>query len=222
MDQPLHTALEFADQRSAEDAAVTLAGGELIVMDKQTEIVEEPPPPPYDTATLLEDSATFLQWKAEKTMQIAQALFEGIELHDAHFGLITYHRTDSQRVAPEAQAVARMVITRLHGKEALPSMPILSLSDGGRVNLSPSPSRLVNLFQRFGLLRPSKSQPEPDTGESAHEAIRPTSPERLPDSLRANLDDDHLALYRLVWERFIASQMKGAKYRVTTVELESA
>lgn len=212
----------FSSQGEAQTAAAALAQGTLVVVDKKTEIVEEPPPLPYDTATLLEDAAMLLQWNAEKIMQVAQALFEGIELYGAHTGLITYHRTDSQRIAPEAQAAARTVIARIYGKDALPPAPLFSTNNGGRVNLSPTPFRLAAIFQRFRLSRLPKGQAEPDTGESAHEAIRPTTPERLPDALQSHLDADHLALYRLIWERFIASQMKAAKYRVTTVELESA
>ena len=66
----------------------------------------------------------------------------------------------------------------------------------------------------------SNTQPVQPT-EAAHEAIRPTSAARLPDSLASHLDDDALALYRLIWERFIASQMKPTRYRLTTVELEA-
>ncbi len=145
----------------------------LVVADKHQEIVEEDAPLPYTTATLLEDAVQLPGWSAAKVMQTAQALFEN--------GLITYPRTDSTHIAPEAADEGRKIAGLLFG--------------GGTLSR-----------QGAGLAQ---------TG--AHEAIRPTSAARLPDELPAEFNAEIRALYRLVWERYIASFLKPARYRVTTV-----
>ncbi len=221
---------EFLTQAEAHAAAGTLQGGDLVVVDKRSEIVEEAPPPPYNTAALLEDATARLEWEAAKVMRVAQSLFEGIELYGVHTGLITYHRTDSIQAAPEAVQECRQVIARLYGQDALPQKRPLAVS--GRVNVSPTPRRWFEFFKSKGsdslalnlsfIPRRWRSvTPPTEPDETAHEAIRPTSAARLPDNLAIHLDADALALYRLIWERFIASQMRPARYRVTTVELEA-
>ena len=207
---------EFLTQAEASAAASALEGGDLVVVDKRSEIIEEAPPPPYNTAALLEDATARLEWDAAKVMRVAQSLFEGIELYGVHTGLITYHRTDSTSAAPEAVQECRQAIGRLYGQDALPPdrpAPVVV----SRGNVSPTTRRW---FERF---IPRRSQPAipAQPAESAHEAIRPTAAARLPDSLALHLEDDALALYRLIWERFIASQMRPARYRLTTVELEA-
>jgi len=190
----------FADEASAQAAAQSL--GRLVVVDQRVEIVEEAPPPPFTTADLLEEAILRLDWDAAQVMRVAQSLFEGIELDGTHTGLITYHRTDSTRLAPEAITQARAVIAEMFGPRALPAQ--------GSAPSSP-------WWKRFPWQhRPAVSE------EHAHEAIRPTHPGRTPESLAAHLDEQNLALYQLIWERFLASQMRPAKYRQATVELEAA
>ena len=107
-------------------------------------------------------------------------------------GLITYPRTDSVRVAEEALEAGKQVVIALFGKEALRNL----------------------VGENFPL-------PDHELSElEAHEAIRPTSPERHPDDLR-EIEADSCCLYRLIWARFLASLMKPARYRVVTVTLES-
>ena len=190
----------FLDQESAGAAAQSLA--RLVVVDQRVEIVEEAPPPPYTTADLLEEAILRLGWDAAQVMQVAQRLFEGIILDGAHTGLITYHRTDSIRIVPEAAAQARAVIAEMFGPQALPAQGSSPSSTWWK--RFPWPSRLA--------------APE----EHAHEAIRPTHPGRTPEQLVPHLDEQSLALYRLIWERFLASQMRPARYRQVTVELEAA
>ncbi len=149
----------------------------LVVTDKRQEIVQEDAPLPYTTATLLEDAVQLPGWSAGKVMQTAQALFEN--------GLITYPRTDSTHVAPEA-------------------------ADDGK--------RIASLVFGAGTLSSQKGQHSIQIG--AHEAIRPTSAARLPDDLPKEYNADLRALYRLVWERYMASFLKPARYRVTTVFFE--
>jgi DNA topoisomerase-1 len=144
------------------------------------------PYPPYTTSTLQRDASTRLRWPAKKTMQVAQQLYEGIKLpEEGTTGLITYMRTDSTAVSPEAAEEAREVI-----REYFPA----GLPD-----------------------RPPVYRTKVRNAQEAHEAIRPTSPRRTPKEIREALTADQNQLYTLIWRRFIASQMKPAVYRVTTV-----
>ena len=201
MKNALAGTLDFTDRLGAEAAAQAL--GSLIVASQRVEVIEEAPPPPFTTADLLEEAILRLGWEAGQVMRVAQSLFEGIEIDGAHTGLITYHRTDSIRVVLEAADQARKVIAEMFGSQALPAQ------SAGQT------------FSK-GKLFPWLTRPAPSTEEDAHEAIRPTHPGRTPESLAAHLDEQSLALYRLIWERFLASQMRPAKYRQVTVELEAA
>lgn len=150
----------------------------LVVADKRQEIVEEAAPLPYTTATLLEDAVQLPGWSTAKAMQIAQILFEN--------GLITYPRSDSTHVAPEAADEGRHVASLIYDAPALHSRKELQYTQIG-----------------------------------AHEAIRPTSAARLPNELPGLCNADMRALYSLIWKRYMASFLKPARYRVTTVYFEA-
>ncbi len=146
------------------------------------------PAPPFITSTLQQEAARKLRFSASKTMTVAQQLYEGVELGEGGpVGLITYMRTDSPRIAAEAQAAARTVIAGRFGEETLPEEP--------------------------PTYRARKSAQE------AHEAIRPTLVEQGPEELARYLTRDQLALYRLIWGRFLASQMRPAVYDTLTVDV---
>ncbi len=146
---------------------------------------------PFITSTLQQEAARKLGFTSRKTMQIAQQLYEGLELGaSGSIGLITYMRTDSVRVAAEAQAEARGYIVEEMGANYVPATP--------------------NQF---------KTRSE---AQDAHEAIRPTSVLREPEAVRQYLDQDQLNLYRLIWQRFLASQMSPAIFDVTTVDIAAA
>jgi DNA topoisomerase-1 len=146
------------------------------------------PAPPFITSTIQQEAARKLRFSAAKTMMIAQQLYEGVEIgSEGPVGLITYMRTDSPRVAAEAQALAREVIAARFGADTLP--------------------------ERSPVYRARKSAQE------AHEAIRPTLIDHGPDELARRLSRDQLALYRLVWSRFLASQMRPAIYDTLTVDV---
>jgi DNA topoisomerase-1 len=124
-------------------------------------------------------------------MLVAQQLYEGIEIGTGGpVGLITYMRTDSPRVAPDAQEEARHAIAARYGPDHLPERP--------------------------PVYRARKSAQE------AHEAIRPTLLDRAPEALARHLTRDQLALYRLIWGRFLASQMRPAVYDTVAVDVEAA
>ena len=174
-------AILFTDQLAAEQAAQSLSA--LRVLSKKTRTVSDAAPLAYTTLTLLEDASKKYGWSVERSMAAAQSLFEQ--------GLITYPRSDSTQLAPEAVESARQVIHERYGFIAL---------------------KPVSLQERFLA---------PVAASGAHEAIRPADPSLFPEE-QAGLLPDQAALYRLIWQRFIASQMQAARYQVIEVELESA
>ena len=178
---------ELKSEADAQAVVEALAGADWRVGDVSQARRSRNPYAPYITSSLQRDASARLHWPAKKVMQIAQQLYEGITLPgEGQVGLITYMRTDSTQVAPQAQQEARQVIEKLYGAEALPARPPVYAS------------KVKN-------------------AQEAHEAIRPTRPDRLPKDLRATLTPDQDKLYTLIWRRFIASQMKPAVYNVTTV-----
>jgi DNA topoisomerase-1 len=148
------------------------------------------PVPPFTTSKLQQEAARKLRFTAKKTMLVAQQLYEGIEIGaEGASGLITYMRTDSTRIAPEAVKEARDYILAKYGPEYLPA----------------SPPRYASQKK----------------AQEAHEAIRPTSLTRDPESVKGFLDKDQLALYRLIWNRFLASQMTPAVLDMTGADISA-
>ncbi|MCY8225407.1 type I DNA topoisomerase [Bacillus haynesii] len=145
---------------------------------------------PFTTSTLQQEAARKLNFRAKKTMMIAQQLYEGIDLgKEGTVGLITYMRTDSTRISNTAQEEAASFIGDQYGKEFLGSKR-----------------------------KPAKKN---ENAQDAHEAIRPTSVLRKPSDLKAVLGRDQLRLYKLIWERFVASQMAPATLDTMSVDLEN-
>ena len=183
--------IDLPDQASVDAIISALDGAEYVVGDVQTKETQRRPSPPFTTSTLQQEASRKLNFPVRRTMQIAQELYEGVDLGNAGtHGLITYMRTDSTNVAVSAQAQARETIARHYGAEFVPERaPVYT--------------------------RRSKSAQE------AHEAIRPTDPSRHPDDVKAHLSGPQLRLYRLVWQRFIASQMRNAIFDSTTVDIDA-
>lgn len=147
-------------------------------------------PPPFITSTLQQEASRKLGLSNKNSMRIAQELYEGIELGaQGSIGLITYMRTDSVRVASEAQEEARHYIAEKYGVPYIPDTP--------------------KQFKTKG------------SAQDAHEAIRPTSTFRDPESLAPYLKPEQMRLYRLIWQRFVASQMNPAIMDVTTADINS-
>ncbi|KIX90256.1 DNA topoisomerase I [Staphylococcus microti] len=145
------------------------------------------PANPFTTSTLQQEAARKLNFKARKTMMIAQQLYEGIDLKRAGtVGLITYMRTDSTRISKDAQAEAKQFIEETYGKDYI--------------------SKVVNKGKQGD--------------QDAHEAIRPTSTLRTPEDVKSYLTRDQFRLYKLIWERFVASQMAPAILDTVAVDLE--
>lgn len=147
------------------------------------------PQPPFITSTLQREAANSLGYAVKKTMQVAQQLYEGVELGEqGPSGLITYMRTDSTRVSQQAQDEAKQYVLDKFGKKHYPDKP--------------------RIYERKG-----------KSVQDAHEAIRPSSVWRTPESIRPFLTPDQFKLYKLIWERFLASQMASAELATTTVEI---
>ncbi|HZG57902.1 type I DNA topoisomerase [Paenibacillus sp.] len=149
------------------------------------------PSPPFITSSLQQEAARKLNFRAAKTMQIAQQLYEGVDLgKEGTVGLITYMRTDSPRISPLAQEEAREYIVNAFGPAFAPETP------------------------RNYTKKNSNAQ-------DAHEGIRPTSVAYTPDTVKPYLSRDQFRLYKLVWERFVASQMTSAVLDTVTADLEA-
>ncbi len=147
------------------------------------------PSAPYTTSKLQQDAAGRLGFNVRRTMGVAQRLYEGIEIgKEGTVGLITYMRTDSTRVSPDAITEVREFIGKI-GARYLPDKP--------------------NEYA-------GKKQVQ---AQDAHEAIRPTNVSFTPESIRRYLSDEQFRLYRLVWERFVSSQMTPAIFDQTTVDI---
>jgi DNA topoisomerase-1 len=150
------------------------------------------PEAPFKTSTLQQEAAKKLGFGSKRTMRLAQNLYEGVELGKAEgsVGLITYMRTDHVRVADSAAAAAREFLGRQFAREYLADSP--RLYPAGK----------------------------DDATQGAHEGIRPTDPERTPDSVARFLSPEQLKLYTLIWQRFMASQMAPAVFDTTTVDFD--
>ena len=146
--------------------------------------------PPFTTSKLQQDSSRKLRFSVKRTMMIAQRLYEGVELgEEGSIGLITYMRTDSVRVAPEAIQEVREYVGKEYGAGYLPETP--------------------NTYK------------EKKDAQGAHEAIRPTAVIRHPDTVKQYLKEDEFKVYKLIWQRFVASQINPAVFDQTTVDIDA-
>ncbi|MHB9038637.1 MAG: type I DNA topoisomerase [Armatimonadota bacterium] len=182
--------LEIHNQQEADALLKALEGAGYIVEKIKKSERKRNPSPPFITSTLQQEASRKLNYAARRTMMIAQQLYEGVELgQQGAVGLITYMRTDSTRVAKEAQEEARAYITKTYGPTYIPEKP-----------------RQVS---RKG-------------AQDAHEAIRPTSVLRHPDEIKQFMNNDQYRLYRLIWQRFMASQMSSAVFDVVSMDIGAA
>ncbi len=180
---------ELPNEETARAVARELEASRYWVVAVKERQKQRRPAPPFTTSTLQQEAGRKLRFPVSLTMQLAQQLYEGVELGpEGSVGLITYMRTDSTQVAASAQERAREVIAARWGAEFLPE-------------------------------RPPVYAKKAKGAQEAHEAIRPTDPARDPESVRPYLTPRQYQLYRLIWERFIASQMAPAIYDTVTVEI---
>ena len=149
-------------------------------------------PLPFTTSVLQQEANRKLNFTAKKTMRLAQGLYEGVQLGRAgSIGLITYMRTDSIRISDQAKQQAETYISENYGENYLST---------GKVSTKKKGNQNV---------------------QDAHEAIRPTYIDRDPESVKEYLSKDEYRLYKLIWSRFLASQMSAAEFEVTNAEISA-
>ena len=148
------------------------------------------PTAPFITSTMQRAASTKYGFGASRTMQIAQKLYEGVEIDGAPVGLITYMRTDSVRVSDDARDMAHDFILQNYGEKYYPEKANVYVK--GKQNV-----------------------------QDAHEAIRPSYPDKTPESIKQYLDNDQYKLYKLIWEKFMSSQMAPAEVANKTIEINS-
>ncbi|AFC31890.1 TopA [Paenibacillus mucilaginosus 3016] len=182
---------ELKSQSEVNEVLALLGGSDFVVSEVKEKERLRNPSPPFITSSLQQEAARKLNFRAAKTMSVAQQLYEGIDLgSEGTVGLITYMRTDSTRISPVAQEEAKEYITGKYGEAYYPAEP-------------------RNYVKKNA------------NAQDAHEAIRPSSVLREPESIKAHLSRDQFRLYKLVWERFVASQMASAVLDTMTVDLNA-
>ncbi|WP_026692501.1 type I DNA topoisomerase [Peribacillus kribbensis] len=183
--------VQLGNESNVEAVLTRISGNEFQVVNVTKKERKRNPAVPFTTSSLQQEAARKLNYRAKKTMMLAQQLYEGIEIgKEGTTGLITYMRTDSTRVSDVAKEEAKDFITSQYGKEYIASEE-----------------------------RKEKKQ---SNAQDAHEAIRPTSILREPASIKEFLSRDQLRLYKLIWERFVASQMAPAIMDTMSVDLENS
>ena len=181
--------LDVHDEKTANDI-IARSGNEFTVSDVKTSEKSRHAPAPFTTSSMQQEAARKLGFTTKLTMLIAQQLYEGVEIHGkGTTGLITYIRTDSVRIADEAQKAALEYISDTYGKDYVPGKP--------------------NIYKgRKG-------------AQDAHEAIRPADIRLTPQEAKASLNASQYKLYKLIYERFIASQMTEARLETTSVSFDA-
>jgi DNA topoisomerase I len=176
------------EARAVERTLKDAAKGTLTVLGVDRKQRRRNPAAPFTTSTLQQEAARKLSFSAQKTMRVAQQLYEGVDIGEGAVGLITYMRTDSLNLAAEAIGQIRDTIVQLYGKEGLAEEP--------------------RIYK-------TKSK----NAQEAHEAIRPTAANILPNDIEKHLEADQFRLYSLIWKRTVACQMAPAIFDTVAVEL---
>ncbi|DAB08243.1 TPA: DNA topoisomerase I [Candidatus Gastranaerophilales bacterium HUM_15] len=161
------------------------------IVDKVTKKeTKRKPTAPFITSTLQRAASSKLGFGVSKTMQVAQKLYEGIEIEGTPVGLITYMRTDSVRISDDAHEMAKSFILQNYGEKYYPATTNVYVK--GKQNV-----------------------------QDAHEAIRPSYPERTPESIKQYLQPDQYKLYKLIWDKFMSSQMAPAEIANKTIDIKA-
>ena len=183
---------EKIDLNSEEDVNRILENikDEKLVVEKiESKTRRKSAPKPYTTSMLQQDAANKLSFTTKKTMMVAQELYEGVDIKgEGTVGLISYIRTDSKRISDEAREKSKSYIIEELGEK---------------------------YYKNHTDKKDSK---EKKKVQDAHEAIRPTSVLRTPESIKASLSKDQFKLYNLIWRRFVASQMEDSEFDVLNVD----
>ena len=184
------TKTELANEAETNEVLDGLKDKDFAVTDVKTGSRQKKPVAPFTTSTMQQEASKHLNMATQKTMMIAQQLYEGVNVKgEGTVGLVSYIRTDSFRISDEAYEAAVAFIKETYGDAFV------------------NPERIV--YKSKG-----KTQ-------DAHEAIRPTNVSRTPESIKDSLSKDQYRLYKLIWERFVASQMSPAVYDTLSVKLSA-
>ena len=180
---------DIADAETAGRLKAALEGGRFVVSNIESKSQRRNPAAPFTTSTLQQEASRKLGFSPRQTMQLAQRLYEGVDLGAEAEGLITYMRTDGVQIVPEAIAAVRRLVTKLYGQRYVPTSP-------------------------------REYETKAKNAQEAHEAIRPTDFNKDPDSVARYLDEDAARLYKLIWQRTMASQASSADIERTSVDID--
>ncbi len=181
----------FSDQMATEKIAATLNQDIFTISDKKTKEVKKNPLPPFTTSTLQQEASKKLGFSPKQTMMLAQKLYEGIDLGGGPVGLITYMRTDSLNLSLDFLSAAQSYLKKHFGNE-------------------------------YALTKPRFFKTKSKGAQEAHEAIRPTDVELSPEDVASHLrllDKKLFTLYRLIYNRALASQMPEARLEQTSLDI---
>ncbi len=181
---------ELTSEEDVKKVLASLDGSEFQISNVTKKERKRNPAAPFITSSLQQEAARKLNFRAKKTMMLAQQLYEGIELgKEGTVGLITYMRTDSTRISEVAKQETASYIENAYGKEFLQ--------------------------------QEQRKEKKQTNAQDAHEAVRPTSVLREPSSIKEFLGRDQFRLYKLIWERFVASQMASAVMDTMSIDLQN-
>jgi DNA topoisomerase-1 len=182
---------DVTNEETARKIEAALKSGQYVVTEVARKERRQSAAPPFITSTLQRTAYNRFKWPVKRTMQVAQKLYEGKELGSFGFaGLITYMRTDSVRISDEALTEVRSYIAAKYGDDILPDKP--------------------NVYR---VKKAAQAQ-------EAHEAIRPTSTDLDPEKIKDFLTREEYGLYKMIWDRFVGSQMKPALFDVTDADIQ--
>jgi DNA topoisomerase I len=182
---------DIPNAADAERLKAALEGGRFTVSKIESKSQRRNPAAPFTTSTLQQEASRKLGFSPRQTMQLAQRLYEGIDMGGESEGLITYMRTDGVQIVPEAVSAVRKLVTGLFGDRYVPSSP-------------------------------RQYEAKAKNAQEAHEAIRPTDFSKAPDKIGRYLEPDALKLYKLIWQRTLASQASSAEIERTSVDIDVA
>src|SRR6476660_8998110 len=180
---------EIVDETTAMRLKAALEDGRFVVQTVESKSQRRHPAPPFTTSTLQQEASRKLGFSPRHTMQLAQRLYEGVDMGGESEGLITYMRTDGVQIVPEAIAAARRTVEQLYGQNYVPASP-------------------------------RQYETKAKNAQEAHEAIRPTDFGTPPEKVARFLDGDSAKLYKLIWQRTLASQASSAEIERTTAEID--
>jgi len=181
----------FKNKEDINNALDLIKNKKYNITDIISKIYTRNPSGPFTTSTLQQTSSSKLGFGASRTMQIAQRLYQGVDIDGETVGLITYMRTDGTNISKDAVATFRDFITQNYGETYLPPSPL------------------------------NYSGKKAKNAQEAHEAIRPTEIGRVPEDMKKYLSTDQYKLYNLIWSRSLSSQMESAKFDRKTITITS-